>query len=99
MNEQDTVGLDPATATRAALGEEIHRLQRERDEFAAACLIHYERGVEVRARVAELEAQRAAALALCDEAERHAGTARFGYLNEDDVRAALTAAGDTGGTR
>jgi len=39
--------------------------------------------------VERLQAQHAAALALCDQAERHAGTARFGYLNEDDVRRAL----------
>jgi len=143
MGEQDTAGLDPTTATRAAISEEAAIRERakkatcgpwfvvgppwnsydpfivagdpdphvgalvadlaenaaedDRDtgqKFADAEFIaHAREDVPwLLARVAELEAQRAAALALCDEAERHAGTARFGYLNEDDIRAALTTA-------
>jgi len=116
MSEQSTSGLDPATATRAALSEWRERITETlakadlfwvEDVWQKPIPAEVERITDavmtvvtpLLARVAELEAQRAAVLALCDQAERHAGTARFGYLNEDDVRAALTAASDTGGTR
>jgi len=88
-----------ARLTDAAQLEEVARLRLLYVERADAVQFVQRQREKAEARVAELEAQRAAVLVLCDEAERHAGTARFGYLNEDDIRAALTAAGDTGGTR